>query len=39
MRLCARLKIAEPPWLDEQALSERVEANRVDWPRRTTTDF
>ena len=32
MSLCARLDIKEPPWLDDEAIRERVEANRADWP-------
>ena len=34
MSLCARLDIAEPPWMDDEAIRERVEANRPAWPRR-----
>jgi hypothetical protein len=34
MRLCARLHIAEPPWLDDPGLAERVELNRTQWPKR-----
>jgi hypothetical protein len=38
MRLCARFGIVERPWLDDPGLAERVELNRAQWPRRTTTD-
>lgn len=34
MSLCARLDISEPPWIDDAAIKERVEANRAEWPRR-----
>ncbi len=34
MRLCARLEIAEPSWLDDPDVSERVQANRASWPKR-----
>jgi hypothetical protein len=34
MSLCARLDIREPDWMDDEAVRERVEANRADWPRR-----
>lgn len=38
MRLCARLGIAEPPWLDSPEVAERVALNRAEWPKRETTD-
>jgi hypothetical protein len=39
MRLCERLRIIEPPWLDDdQALAERVALNRAEWPKRSHTD-
>jgi hypothetical protein len=28
MRLCAKLEIAEPPWFEDEAVRERVAANR-----------
>ena len=34
MRLCARLGIAEPPWLDDRDIAERVALNRDQWPKR-----
>lgn len=38
MRLCARLDIAEPPWIDEDpAVAERVALNRDQWPKRSTS--
>jgi hypothetical protein len=36
MSLCARLNIKEPPWMDDESIRERVEANRHAWPRRET---
>jgi hypothetical protein len=33
MSLCARLEIAEPPWMDEEQVRERVQAHRKKWPR------
>lgn len=36
MSLCSRLDIAEPPWMEDEAIRERVELNRVEWPRRET---
>jgi hypothetical protein len=36
MSLCARLEIAEPPWMEDEAIRERVELIRADWPRRET---
>jgi hypothetical protein len=33
MSLCARLDIAEPPWMAEEAIRERVERNRAEWQR------
>ena len=36
MSLCARLEIAEPPWMEDESVRERVELNRPDWPRRNT---
>ena len=36
MSLCARLDIYEPPWIDDEAIRERVELNRADWPRGET---
>ena len=38
MRLCARLRIAEPPWLDSPEVAERVALNRPEWPKRDETD-
>jgi hypothetical protein len=39
MRLCARLRISEPPWLkDDPAIAERVALNRSEWPERKHTD-
>ena len=39
MRLCARLRITEPPWLEEDAsIAERVALNRAEWPKREHTD-
>ena len=35
MSRCARLEIAEPPWMDDEAIGERVEANRAEWPGRS----
>ncbi len=34
MRLCARLDITEPPWLDDPVIAERVALNREEWPKR-----
>ncbi len=34
MSLCGRLDIHEPPWMDDEAIRERVALNRADWPRR-----
>lgn len=34
MRLCARLGIPEPPWLDDEDVVERVALNREQWPKR-----
>jgi len=34
MSLCARLDIKEPDWMDDEAIRERVELNRPEWPRR-----
>lgn len=34
LSLCARLEIAEPPWMDEDSVRARVQANREEWPRR-----
>jgi hypothetical protein len=36
MRLCARLGLVEPPWLDEPEVADRVALNRRQWPKRTT---
>ena len=36
MSLCARLDITEPPWMDGEAIRERVELNRPEWPRPET---
>jgi hypothetical protein len=36
MSLCARLDIAEPPWMDDESIRERVDLNRAEWPRRGT---
>jgi hypothetical protein len=36
MSLCARLDIHEPPWIDDEAIRERVALNRAEWPRRET---
>ena len=33
MSLCARLAIAEPPWMDDESIRERVEINRAEWRR------
>ena len=39
MRLCERLRISEPPWLDDDpTIAERVAQNRAEWPRRNRTD-
>jgi hypothetical protein len=38
MRLCARLHIAEPPWLDSPEVADRVALNRPEWPKRDDTD-
>ena len=39
MRLCARLRITEPPWLeDDPAVADRVAINRPEWPERDHTD-
>lgn len=34
MRLCARLNIREPPWMEEPDVADRVAANRQNWPKR-----
>ena len=34
MRLCARLGIDEPPWLQDADVAERVALNRARWPKR-----
>jgi hypothetical protein len=34
LSLCARLEIAELPWLDEDSVRVRAQANREEWPRR-----
>ena len=36
MSLCARLEISEPPWMEDEAIRERVELNRADWPKRAS---
>jgi hypothetical protein len=33
MSLCARLDIAEPPWMDDESIRERGELNRAEWPQ------
>lgn len=34
MRLCARLNMREPPWLEDADVADRVTANRRSWPKR-----
>jgi hypothetical protein len=34
MSLYARLDIKEPPWMEDEAIRERVEMHRAEWPRR-----
>jgi hypothetical protein len=34
MRLCARLGLDEPPWLEDDDVAERVALNREQWPQR-----
>jgi len=38
MRLCPRLRISEPVWLDDPAISDRVAVNRNECPSRQHTD-
>jgi hypothetical protein len=39
IRLCARLRIAEPPWLKKDpVIADRVALNRPEWPRRERSD-
>lgn len=38
MRLCAKLGIAEPAWLEDDDVADRTALNRSQWPKRQGND-